>query len=566
MRYDQRVPMRDGVTLSADIYLPPDGDGPWPAILQRTPYDNTAALWQNIAIYFARRGYAFVSQDVRGRCDSDGEWVPMVNEGPDGYDTIEWIAEQPWCSGKVGMMGGSYGGLVQWTAAKHRPPHLAAMVSTAAAGRWMEELPFRFGCTMPYWIWWLNLVGGRTLQQGIHDHPEVPDWPAIFTHRPLRDLDKALGRTNTVFHTWLAHDTFDEYWQKPSLIGHFSGIDVPVLHITGWFDGDQWGELHYWHGMVNESPAADRQWLLIGPWDHAGTRTPVQRLGGRDFGQSAVPDLNAIHLRFFDKWLKGIDNGQETDKRVRIFTMNSNEWQEGDVWPPAGTRVVPFYFHSNGRANTLGGDGTLSTEPPSGDEPPDTYTYDPDDPTPSVPDLSGLPFGDYPFDTRWRQRRDDVLVYTSAPFEEDTQITGHPFITLFAASDCSDTDWHVTLCDVLPNGRADELTSGCMRAAYRGGLYAQPSAITPGAVIEYRLELMATSNLFRKGHRLRVTVASANYPASARNPNTNAKPGDDDIWVVAHNTVHHSAMYPSRLEAPVAPLPGPTLPRSEEGV
>lgn len=551
MLYDQRVPMRDGVTLSADIYLPPEGEGPWPAILQRTPYDNTAALWQKIAIFFARQGYVFVSQDVRGRCDSDGVWEPMVNEGPDGYDTIEWVAAQPWCTGKVGMMGGSYGGLVQWTAAKHRPPHLAAMVSTAAAGRWMEELPFRFGCTMPYWIWWLNLVGGRTLQQGIHDHPEVPDWPAIFTHRPLRDLDTALGRTNTVFRTWLAHDTFDAYWQRPSLIGHFQYIDVPVLHITGWFDGDQWGELHYWHGMVNESPAADRQWLLIGPWDHAGTRTPVQQLGGRDFGRDAVVDLNAIHLRFFDRWLKGIDNGQDRDRRVRIFTMNRNQWREEDTWPPAGTRVVPFYFHSNGNANTLGGDGSLSTEPPAGDEPPDAYTYDPDDPTPSVPDLSGLPFDDYPFDARWRQRRDDVLVYTSAPFEEDTEITGHPFITLFAESDCIDTDWHVTLCDVLPNGRADELTSGCLRAAYRGGIYAQPTPIEPNTVIEYRLELMATSNLFKKGHRLRVTVASANFPASARNPNTNAKPGDDDVWVIAHNRIHHSARYPSRLDAPV---------------
>ena len=548
---DQRVPMRDGVTLSADIFLPPTGDGPWPAILQRTPYDNTAELWTNIAIHFARQGYAFVSQDVRGRCDSEGVWEPFVNEGPDGHDTIEWMAVQPWCIGKVGMMGGSYGGFVQWAAAKEHPPHLTALVSTAAAGRWMEEAPHRFGVFAPYWMWWLNLVGGRTLQQPIYGHPTVPDWPRVMTHRPLRDLDIALGRTNTVWRKWLAHNTFDDYWRRLSLIGHFATIDLPVLHITGWFDGDQWGELHYWRHMIDESPATDRQWLISGPWDHAGTRHPVQRLGGRDFGTSALLDLNAVHLRFFDRWLKDVENGAEADPRVRIFAMGANAWRDEDQWPPAGMAETPFYFHSGGAANTLGGDGALSRELPTDDETADTYTYNPDDPTPSVQDLSGFPFGDYPFDNRWRLRRDDVLVYTSEPLTEDVEITGHPFVVLHAASDCPDTDWHVTLCDVLPDGRSDELTSGCLRAAYRDGLDATPTAITPGKVYEYRVELMATSNVWKRGHHIRVTVASANYPASARNPNTNAPTGDDDASRLAHNTIHHTPAHSSHLLAPV---------------
>jgi putative CocE/NonD family hydrolase len=453
------------------------------------------------------------------------------------------------------MMGGSYGGYVQWITAKQHPPHLTALVSTAAAGRWLEELPFQFGVCQPYWMWWLNLTGGRTQQQGIHAHPDVPNWSRILTHRPMRDLDVALGRTNTVYRDWLARDSF-EYWSDLSLLGHFKELELPVLHITGWFDGDQWGELFYWHGMVNESQAADRQWLVSGPWDHAGTRNPRQELGGRDFGQAAVSDMNAIHQRFFDRWLKGVANGQETDKRVRIFTMGRNEWRDEDVWPPAGTVVTPFYFHSNGQANTIGGDGTVSTEAPTGDEPVDTYVYNPDFPTPSVPDLSALPFGDYPFDNRWRLRRDDVLVYTSAPFEEEVEITGHPFITLYAESDCIDTDWHVTLCDVLPDGRSDQLTSGCLRAARREGTLAKPSPIEPGKVYEYHLELMATSNVWKAGHRLRVTVASANYPGEARNPNTNAAPGDDEISVVAHNTVHHSTAYPSCLLAPVVKAGG----------
>lgn len=551
--FDQRTVMRDGVELSSDICLPPDGDGPWPAILVRTPYDNSSAGNTQAAVFFCGHGYAMVFQDVRGRGDSDGTWEPFVNEGPDGYDTIEWIAGQSWCDGAVGMMGGSYGGFVQWIAAKERPPHLTALVSTAAAGRWMQELPFLFGCFAPYWIWWLNLTAGRSLQQPIYARPDVPNWGRIITHRPLRDLDVALGRTNTHWKTWLEHDTYDDYWKRLSLAGHYAGINLPVLHITGWFDGDQWGELFNWHGMINESPAADRQWLVSGPWDHAGTRYPKESLGGRDFGASALVDFQALHLRFFDRWLKGVENGQDSDAKVRLFTMGRNEWRDDTEWPPAGTIVTPFYFQSGGKANSLAGDGLLSLEPPGGDQPADTYTYDPDNPTPSVPDLGGFPFGDYPFDNRWRLRRDDVLVYTSAPLEEDIEITGHPFMTLYAESDCIDTDWHVTLCDVEPSGRSDELTYGCLRAAYREGLEAQPTPIEPGRVYEYRLELMATSNLFKKGNRIRVTVASANYPARARNPNTNAKVGDDDTGVIATNTVHHTSVYPSRLEAPVAP-------------
>jgi putative CocE/NonD family hydrolase len=549
--YDQRVPMRDGVTLSADIFLPPEGDGPFPAILQRTPYDNTMTLWVNIARFFAGHGYAFVSQDVRGRCDSDGIWKPFVNEGPDGHDTIEWIARQSWCTGNVGLMGGSYGGHVQWMAAREVPEHLTCMVSTASCGRWMEELPARFGVFAPYFMWWLNLTGGRTLQQQLGTQPEAPDWAAIMTHRPLRDLDVVLGRTNTVWREWLQHETFDELWQQLSLMGHFQKINVPVLHITGWFDGDQWGELFLYHGMMESSPAADRQWLLSGPWDQGGTRTPQQRLGGRDFGPESLTDMNAVHLRFFDHWLKGIDNGQKHDPKVRIFIMGTNQWRDEDTWPPAGMVDTPFYLHSGGAANTLGGDGRLSTEKPAGNEPGDTLVYNPENPTPSYQDLSQYPPTDVTLDKRWQLRRDDVLVYTSEPLEDDLEITGHPFVVLYATSDCPDTDWHVGLHDVHPDGRSEELTSGCMRAAHRDGLKATPSPIEPGKVYEYRIELMATGNVWKAGHRIRIAVASADFPGSRANPNTNAPTGDDDQWQIAHNTICHTADHPSHFLAPV---------------
>ena len=551
---DARVPMRDGVELSADIYLPHEETGPVPAVLVRTPYDNTAQAWIDIATILAGNGYAVVLQDVRGRGDSDGEWEPFVNEANDGYDSVEWVAAQSWCNGKVGMMGGSYVGFVQWMAARELPPHLTALVSTAAAGRWMEELPYRSGVFSSYWMWWLNLVGGRTMQQGTFARPRVPSWPEIFTHRPLKDADIALGRTNTAWRKWLEHSTFDDYWKALSLRGYFDKIDLPVMHITGWFDGDQWGELFYWHGMIDESPAADRQWLVSGPWDHAGTRTPKDSLGGRDFGSSAVVDVIAIHLRFFDRWLKGIENGQDTDPRVRIFAMGANEWRDHTAWPPSGTTDTLFYLHSGGRANTISGDGTISRTAPLANEiPGDTYRYDPNDPTPSIPDISVLPFGDAPLDNRWKLDRDDTLVYTSEPLAEDLEITGHPWIVLYASSDCIDTAWHVSLCDVLPDGRSDVITSAEMRAAYREGIDAQPTPIEPHQVYEYRLEFMATSNVWKAGHRLRVTIASADFPRRERNPNTNAPTGDDAESVIATNTILHTREHPTHLLLPVVP-------------
>lgn len=560
VRYDVSTPMRDGVELSADVYLPAEGPGPWPAILYRTPYDNSTPPFVELGRHHAGRGYAFVAQDVRGRGDSDGRFEPFVAEADDGYDSVEWVAAQPWCDGAVGMMGGSYAGLVQWLAAREQPPHLRALVSTAAAGRWMEELPYLFGTFTSYWTFWLNLVGGRSLQQPVQaPRPSLPEWPRIFTHRPLREADQALGRTNTAWRTWLEHSTFDDYWRALSLRGRFAGIDLPVLHITGWFDGDQWGELFYWRGMVDESPAADRQWLVCGPWDHAGTRTPKPALGGRVFGPDAVLEMVDLHARFFDRWLKGVDNGQERDAHVRIFTMGANTWRDHGAWPPSSMRPRPAYLRSSGRAQTLAGDGRLAWDAPGDDEPADTVTYDPEDPTPSVPDLDALPFGDVPFDNRWRLRRDDVLVYTSAPLEADLEVTGHPTVVLHGSSDCIDTDWHVSLCDVLPSGRSDELTHGCLRAAYRAGLDAQPTPLEPGRVYEFRLEMMATSNVFLAGHRVRLCVASAHFPSRAANPNTNAAPGDDSVVRVAHNTVHHTAAHPSHLVLPVV-TPKPVQP------
>jgi putative CocE/NonD family hydrolase len=234
--------------------------------------------------------------------------------------------------------------------------------------------------------------------------------------------------------------------------------------------------------------------------------------------------------------------------------MGANEWRDHESWPPAGTADTPFYLHSGGGANMMSGDGTVSqSRPAANDVPADTYRYDPDDPTPSIPDISVLPFGDTPLDNRWKLDRADTLVYTSEPLTEDIEITGHPRMVLYASSDCIDTAWHVSLCDVLPDGRSDVITSANMRAAYRDGIDAQPTPIEPHQVYEYRLEFMATSNVWKAGHRLRVTIASADFPQRARNPNTNAPTGDDAESVVATNTVLHTPEHPTHLILPVVP-------------
>ena len=565
--WDIPVPMRDGVKLSADIYLT-EADQGHPVILLRTPYDNIAPHIVETAQYFSGKGYVVVLQDVRGRFDSEGQFEPRLNEGKDGYDTIEWIAEQTWSNGKIGTMGGSYLATVQWLAARERPPHLVTMVTTATGGlRWMHDENYTNGKFPLFQFRWLNLTGGRTMQH----YPFEPlssnrpgiaspySFNKIIRTRPLKDADKALGRTNTHWRAWLEHNTYDEYWQQMSFEDHFDKVDLPALHITGWFDNCQWGEMYQYSQMVVRSVGGgDKQWLLVGPWDHSGCGQPQPRLGDLEFTQDAVLDIKAIHLRWFDYWLKGEANGQDGDSKVKIFTMGRNDWREEPAWPVPKMQPVEYYLHSGGKANTLGGDGTLDTITP-GDEPSDRYIYNPEDPVPSVldPDSPSPPtdVNVLTMDYRYAQRREDMLVYTSAPLEAELEVTGTAFITLYAASDCVDTDWMALLCDVSPDGKSIPLTSAVMRASYRAGACQidspAPSPISPGEVYEYTIEFLATSMAFQPGHRLRVAVTSSLYPAYDLNPNTGAPIGEDVPSRLASQIVYHNAEYPSHVLLPV---------------
>ena len=550
--WDVKAPMRDGVRLSADVYLP-DGEDCHPAILWRTPYDNSRGMGHysplEIARFFASKGYAFVIQDIRGRCDSEGEWYPFFNEGPDGYDTIEWIAKQPWCDGKIGMMGGSYAGWVQWAAARLQPPHLTTMVSTAAGGYWMREFPFVNGVPCLWFLAWLHLAGGRTLQSEV---TSAVDWRKVFYHLPLSTMDEAMGRANTVWKEWLRHPNLDDFWRKVLLDPEdFARINVPTLHITGWYDGDQPGALFFYEGMVRHSPAKDSQHILIGPWDHGGTRTPKRQLGGVDFTQAALVDINRVHLDWFDRWLKGKASPASEWKKTRYFVMGDNRWAgQNDPWPPANIDHVKYHLHSDGRANTMMGDGELSMSEP-GEEQLDGYTYDPEDPVVTVMDID-LYGGrvETPLDNRFILRRDDVLVYTSYPLKEAMTMSGRPLVVLYASSDCVDTDWFATLSDVHTDGRSIGLGGGLLRASYRNSLE-KPELMKPGEIYRFVLELTSTCITFHREHRIRLSVTSSAFPSFARNLNTGRDNYEDTEIKVAHNTLHHDRMHPSHLLLPI---------------
>ncbi|MBK8023126.1 MAG: CocE/NonD family hydrolase [Chloroflexi bacterium] len=546
-----RVPMRDGIELSCDITLPP-APGPYPALLHRTPYDNTNPFFVRQAHFFAEPGYAFVFQDVRGRGDSEGELDTALRlEGKDGYDTIEWIAQQPWCNGKVGTLGGSYAGEIQWHAAREQPPHLVTMVSSAATGRLMEDYPYRFGKFPPYWIWWLHLVSGRTLQDsvsGLGARSPI-DFDRIYRTRPLKDADLALGNTRTAWREWLAHNTFDDYWQAASLLGHFHKIDVPVLHITGWYDNAAMGAFFFYENMMAHSPAANRQWLLVGPWDHAGTRNPQRTYGDLDFTEAALLNMDALHLRWFDYWMKDLDNGQADDPPVRVFVMGSNQWHSGPAYPLPGTRTETLYLHGPAEPEKA---GRLSNDTPN-DVPPTVFVYDPEQPTPSRDPAIDPADRSVHLDNRYAEKRHDVRVFTSAAVEEPWTLMGTSYLVLYASSDCIDTDFMATLCDVHPDGRSITLSTAVLRASYREGS-AAPEPIVPGKIYEYRLEFYAAGLTLLPGHRLRISIMSSWYPAYDLNPNTGARQGDDAITQVAHQAIWHERSYSSHLLLPVAPV------------
>ncbi|CAN5383970.1 CocE/NonD family hydrolase [soil metagenome] len=541
--FNQRVPMRDGVTLSADVYRP-TADGKYPVILMRTPYNKvgdarSAARFKAIAA----RGYVVVNQDVRGRGDSGGVYEPWRREGLDGYDTIEWCAAQPWSNGKVGTVGGSYLGYDQWVAAVQQPPHLVTMIPLVSPSDPFVEDPS--GLPTPMNISWYHFT-----DQHANQNMDAVDWSKVHKHLPMVEMDDVTGRHMPFWKELFKHTQLDDWWEPCRYQNQFHKVNIPVLHISGWYDDEQIGTPLNYHGMTNKPNGGKRtyQKLLMGPWPHRVNST--SKLGKVDFGASAIIDLDGLQMRWFDHFLKGVDNGIEKEPEVRIFVMGANEWRDEKEWPLARTEWTKYYLHSNGHANTLKGDGKLSTEVPK-TQPADQYTYDPTKPTPFLTEPSFAQIGG-PDDYREVEARPDVLVYTTDELSTDTEVTGPIKAKIFAASSAPDTDFMVKLIDVWPDGFAQRLCDGMVRARFREGM-AKPSLIEPGKVYAYDVDCWNTCQVFKKGHRIRVEVASSAFPKFSLNLNTGAALGLTKEMKSAQQTILHDAEHASHIVLPIIP-------------
>ncbi|MGO8950377.1 MAG: CocE/NonD family hydrolase [Ktedonobacterales bacterium] len=549
--FDRRVPMRDGVTLSADVFLPDastNDTGRWPVILVRTPYVKATETFQANARYFADHGYAAVWMDVRGRGDSDGEFTPYRFEGRDGYDAIEWCAAQSWSDGGVGTLGGSYPGCIQWLAALEQPPHLRTMIVLVSPSDPFVETPT--GLPSPMHLCWRHLVSGR-----VNQPMQTVDWPRVYEHLPLVTMDEAAGRLSSGWRDDIAHPQLDEYWDPQCYQHKFDRVSVPVLNISGWYDDEQIGTPLNFAGMTQHGATPEaraHQRLLMGPWGHAVNA--ASKLGEVDFGSQAIIDLRGEEARWFDRWLKPADDeaaAKEPPLAVRIFVMGSNVWRDEPEWPLPQTQWTSYYLASGGRANSRFGDGSFSLQAPVSDAPSDTYTYDPRRPTPFITEPTSSQVGG-PDDYAAIARRDDVLVYSTGPLAEDTEVTGPIRVELYSASSARDTDFTAMLLDVWPTGFTQRLCDGMVRARFREGMD-KPSLIEPGEVYRYSIDCWNTSHVFKAGHGIALQIASAAFPKYDRNPNTGDPLGQTAETVPAHQHIYHDEAHPSAVILPIIP-------------
>ena len=567
VEFDVAAAMRDGVILRANVYRPA-ADGTYPVLLTRTPYGKDFFPTGLDPVRMAGAGFIVVVQDTRGRFKSDGEWYPLLNEAPDSYDSVEWAATLPGCNGSVGMFGLSYFGFTAWAAAMHNAPHLKALMPVVTWSDAAEGVVYRGGAlelgTQASW----NLSMGLDIaaRRDASNFPQlVQDMGMLIYHIntlrpqgyqsfPLREFApmKSLPFYQPFF------DNLDllgkpEYTDPISPRTAYSTMNVPSLNLGGWYDIFLQGTLDNYAGMRNKGAR-----LIIGPWSHVNYSGVV---GEIDFGFTAQmafldakTDQNTLAARWFGHHLAGQETGILAEAPVKLFVMGDNVWRDEQEWPLARAVNTGYYLHSNGHANTADGDGLLSTEQPSISAESDGYSYDPANPVPTSGGaiLMNALYAPGPKDQRPVEARADVLVYSTPPLEQDTEVTGHISVTLWAASSAPDTDWVARLVDVHPDGYAQNLTDGIIRARFRNG-YNAPELMQPGTAYEFTIDLWATCNVFKKGHCIRLDITSSNFPRWDRNPNTGSDLFEGSEMRVAQQTILHDAAHPSRIMLPIVP-------------
>jgi len=534
--------MRDGVRLAANIFLPPDKPR-GPAILERTPYNKGAGI-SPFYQAFVDRGYAVVVQDVRGRYESEGVFRPLEQESNDGEDTLNWIARQSWCDGRIGMIGGSYRGIVQWKVAVLANPHLKAIFPVVSGDDDYRDRFYSAGGAMK--------LGNRLewMAENLRIPEYRPDFSKFILHLPLKTSDvAATGRLSQMFQEAVNHPAFDSFWHAISVRERLQDVRAPVFAIGGWYDNFVESDLDA-YAALRKTTGLNR--LIVGPWPH----NMSYKFQGLDFGPESRVNVLALQLAWFDQWLMGKDEPLVSTAPLRLFVMGSNHWRDEREWPPAEARPRLFHLTSKGHANGLEGDGALSERPAAGRE--DRFVFDPRDPAPTrggpvCCNPQVFPWG--PMDQRPVEVRKDVLVYSTRPLESDVEAIGPVRVELYAATSARDTDFTAKLVDVAPDGYARNLTDGILRLRYRDSLD-KPELARPGQIYRITIDAGVTANTFLKGHRIRVEISSSNFPRFDRNSNTGGRITEETKLAKAAQTVYHDARHPSELVLMTVPARG----------
>lgn len=564
LRWAERIPLRDGTRLSATLYLPAGSAEPAPCIFALTPY--TVHRNHFRASYFAAHGYFFLVVDARGRGNSEGEFRPQIQEAQDGFDVVEWIARQPFCNGSVAMFSGSYEGYVQWATAKELPPHLKTIVPAMASAPGID-FPMRNNVAYPYVMQWLTLTAGHTAQERIFEDQGF--WRGRFREwyesgRSFRELDTIVGHPSPMFQEWLSHPAADAYWDsfRPTA-SQYARIDLPVLTLTGSYDGDQPGALHFYREHLrNASPeAAARHYLVIGPWDHAGTLAPKQEFGGLEFGPASLVDVLKLHLEWYDWTLRGASRPAFLKSRVNCYVAVADTWRHADSLDAVTAELRPLYLDSNGCASRIFASGALGNSVGRGGG--DTYVHDPRDTRIAEVEsaLTDPPClrPTFPTDNLTDQRmvyanEGRQLIYHSTPFEADTEISGFFRLVAWISIDQLDTDFIATVYEITGNGRSVLLSSDILRARYRESLR-EETLIRTVQPLRYDFERFTfISRLLRRGSRLRLVIGPVRSIFTQKNYNSGkavAEESVEDARLVTV-TLFHDSSHPSALYVPVA--------------
>jgi hypothetical protein len=544
---DVKIRMRDGAKLASNIFLPQE-ERAYPVVLVRTAYNRCCYL--DPAPYI-RAGIAFVTQDCRGRYDSEGEFYPFINEENDGCDTLEWISRQEWCNGRIGMFGDSYLAATQLLAAPSGSRFLSALNPRFMAGDYWKRAyycdgVFSLGLT---WSWLCFETALRTSRADLMSSMNVMD---ILRSLPISDLDKAGGfEPVPSYRDYVAHSRYDDFWKRTNIKDRYAEFEVPVLLTGGWFDYYAAEILNMFNGLRENAitpELAGSHRVLIGPWTHG--INSVSTLGDLDFGKEALLEKDSTH-----RWLFGLLQGKAPEDiqaaPIRLFVMGLNQWRDEYEWPLERTNYTEYYLRR---------DGALSPEAPGTDEGSDSYVYDPNNPVPTLGGNHSI--GPYnpglyehgkpgPIDQRPLEQRSDVLTFTSETLEKDIEVTGPVVLNLYASSSAVDTDFVAKLTDVYPDGRSIIMTEGVIRARFRNDVWGKPELMEPGKVYKFTVDMQVTSNLFKRGHKIRVDITSSNFPLWDRNLNTGNDPGADTEMLTAKQTVYHNSRYASHIILPI---------------